>query len=194
MDPLLVTTTVTIILAFTGYLATYLNSVRLAQRNQRLERIHKQLGEFYGPMYGLIGAESAVFGIFRSIYRTDKHFFSEHDPPTKEDLEAWRLWMTTVFAPINNRMYELVLSKSDLLIETEMPPCLQELCAHVVGYQMVMKKWEQGDYSEHMSLLPFPQEKLEKYVEDSYNALKSEQATLLGKNPKSENSQSPAPQ
>jgi hypothetical protein len=91
-------------------------------------------------------------------------------------------------------MYELVLSKSDLLIETEMPPCLQELCAHVVGYQMVMKKWEQGDYSEHMSLLPFPQEKLEKYVEDSYNALKSEQATLLGKNPKSENSQSPAPQ
>jgi hypothetical protein len=180
MDPFLITTAVTIVLAFSGYIATYYYSLRLAQRNQRLERVSKQLGEFYGPLYGMIGAETTVFKEFRARFRTGKHFFSEEDPPTEEDLAAWRLWMTTVFAPINNRMYELVLSKSDLLIETEMPQCLRDLSAHVVGYHLIMKKWESGDYSENMSLLLFPQAELLQYVTDSYNALKREQAVLLG--------------
>jgi hypothetical protein len=180
-DSFVVTTFVTIVLAFTGYLATYLNSVRLAQRNQRLERINKQLGELYGPLYGLIDSESAVFKVFRSKVRPGQHFFDDSDPPSAEDLEAWREWMTNVFAPINNRMYELVLTKSDLLIETDMPQCLRDLCAHVVGYQLIMKQWERGDYSENMSVLPFPQETLEKYISDSYDTLKHEQARLLGK-------------
>jgi hypothetical protein len=180
-DAFLLTTAVTIALAFTGYLATYFNGLRLAQRNQRLERVSKQLGDLYGPLYGLTGAETAVWQIFRARYRTEQHFFDPEDPPDEQELEAWRLWMTTVFAPINDRMYELVLSKSDLLIETEMPQCLRDLCAHVVGYQLVMQKWERGDYSENLSLIPFPQSELLDYVADSYNALKSEQARLLGK-------------
>jgi hypothetical protein len=184
-DAFLITTIVTILLAFSGYLVTYLNSLRLSQRSERLERISRQLGELYGPLYGLIDAETAVFKVFRSIVRPNKHFFSEDDPPTEEDLAAWRLWMTTVFAPINNRMYELVLSKSDLLIEPEMPQCFRDLAAHVVGYQLVMKKWESGDYSEHLSLILFPREEILAYVTDSFNALKREQARLLGKRARS---------
>jgi hypothetical protein len=180
-DAFLITTVVTIGLAFTGYLVTYLNGLRLAQRAQRLDRISKQLGELYGPLYGLTDAETAVWRVFRSNVRPGTHFFDADDPPTEADLEAWRLWMTTVFAPINNRMYELVLTKSDLLIETEMPQCLRDLCAHVVGYQLVMRKWEGGDYSAQMSFLPFPQADLLTYVATSYNALKTEQAHLLGK-------------
>ena len=170
-DAFLVTTAVTVVLAFSGYLITYFNGLRLSQRERRLERLNKQLGELYGPLYGLTGSETAVFAVFRSRYRPGQHFFSEEDPPTEEDLEAWRLWMTTVFAPINNRMYELILSKSDLLIETEMPQCLRDLCAHVVGYHLVMKKWEKGDYSENLSLVAFPQADLLKYVAELYEAL-----------------------
>jgi len=180
-DAFLVTTAVTVLLAFTGYLATYLNTLRISQRNQRLERVSRQLGELYGPLYGLTDSETAIWQIFRVRYRPGGHFFDEADPPTEADLEAWRLWMTTVFAPINNQMYELVLSKSDLLIETETPPCLRDLCAHVVGYQLVMQKWERGDYSENLSLIPFPSDALLKYVVDSYHMLKAEQARLLGK-------------
>lgn len=179
-DALMVTTAVTVLLAFTGYIAAYLNNLRLTQRNQRLERLSKQLGELYGPLYGLTNSETAVFKVFRSKVRPDQHFFDENDPPTEEDLREWRQWMTTVFAPINNRMYELVLTKSDLLIETEMPRCLLDLCAHVVGYHLIMNQWEQGDYSENVSLLPFPRAELLKYVDESYDALKREQAKLLG--------------
>lgn len=180
-DAFLITTVVTILLAFTGYLATYFNTLRITQRNQRLERVSRQLGELYGPLYGLTDSEGEIWQIFRARYRPGQHFFDVKDPPTEADLEAWRLWITTVFAPINNQMYELVLSKSDLLIETEMPTCLRELCAHVVGYQLVMCKWERGDYSENTSLLPFPGDDLRKYVVDSYHMLKGEQARLLGK-------------
>jgi hypothetical protein len=183
-DPFLITTTVTILLALSGYLVTYLNNLRLSQRSERLERISRQLSELYGPLYGLIHAETTIFKVFRSIVRPNTHFFSEDDPPTEADLEAWRLWMSTVFAPINNRMYELVLSKSDLLLETEVPQCFRDLSAHVVGYQLVMKKWENGDYSQHLSFILFPQEDLLTYVTDSFNALKQEQARLLGKPPK----------
>ena len=180
-DAFLVTTAVTIVLAFSGYLLTYFNSLRLTQRNQRLERVSRQLGELYGPLYGLTDAETAVWKVFRGNIRPGQHFFSEDEPPSEAELEAWRLWMTTVFMPINNRMYELVLSKSDLLIETEMPQCLRDLCAHVAGYHLVVTKWEKGDYSENLSLLAFPGMELLKYVAESYNALKREQAKLLGK-------------
>jgi hypothetical protein len=44
-----------------------------------------------------------------------------------------------------------------------------------------MKKWERGDFSENLSLLTFPQTEFLKYVAESFNALKSEQAKLLGK-------------
>src|SRR5438045_4547675 len=99
-------------------MVTYFNNLRLAQRSHRLERVSRQLGELYGPLYGLTGAETAVWEVFRERYRPGRHFFSQEDPPSEADVEAWRLWMTTVFMPINNRMYRLVLSKSDLLIET----------------------------------------------------------------------------
>ena len=59
-DAFFVTTAVTILLAFTGYLATYFNNLRLAQRNQRLERVSRQLGELYGPLYGLTDAETFI--------------------------------------------------------------------------------------------------------------------------------------
>jgi hypothetical protein len=68
-----------------------------------------------------------------------KNYFSNDPPPTEEDIQTWRLWMTTVFMPINLRIYELIVSKADLLIERDMPECLRELGAHVAAYQTVLK-------------------------------------------------------
>jgi hypothetical protein len=44
------TLTATVFVALMGYAATYLNSIRLSQRKDRLERIDRQLREFYGPL------------------------------------------------------------------------------------------------------------------------------------------------
>jgi hypothetical protein len=172
---------ITVILAFSGYLITYLNNVRLSQRAGRLERVNRQLAELYGQLFALSQASDRAWQAFRRKYRYGKMYFDEGAPPTVEELEAWRLWMSTVFMPNNLRMYELVLSKSDLLIESEMPQCLLDFCAHVTAYQTVMKKWEINDFSEHTSLIPYPAKSLNEYIRKSYVGLKAEQQRLLGK-------------
>ena len=176
---LIVTTIITILLALIGYFATYLNNLRLSQRSERLTRINRQLGELYGPLFSLTHASNIAWKGFRSVYRPGQSFFVNGKGPTEEELKAWRLWMTTVFMPINLRIYEIILSKSELLIETEMPECLLLFCAHTTAYQAVIKKWEANDYSEHLSVINYPSD-IDKYAETSYQVLKTEQAKLIG--------------
>ncbi len=182
---LLFTTVATIVLAFAGYLITYFNNLRLAQRAERLERVSRQLSELYGPMFALVHATDITWSAFRLKYRVNNDYYFDDDyPPNNEECEAWRLWVVNVFMPINMRLYETVLSKSDLLIESEMPESLLLLCAHVAAYQAVVKKWEQKDFSEHASLVNFPSKSLLDYADNSYYQLKMEQTKLLGKKPK----------
>ena len=41
----------TIILAFAGYVMTFLSARMLARRRDRLRLVNKRLNEFYGPLY-----------------------------------------------------------------------------------------------------------------------------------------------
>jgi len=106
-------------------------------------------------------------------------FFAQDVKHTENELQAWRHWMKTVFMPVNTSIYELILSKSDLLMEPYMPPCLIQLCAHVASYKVVLEKWEQDDFTAHTALVPFPKE-FHEYASNSFEVLKSEQAKLLG--------------
>ena len=179
---LLLTTLVTILLAFVGYWVTYFNNLRLSQRTEKLERINRQLAELYGPMFAHASASDIAWRAFRSVYRANQvNFFREGPPPTEAELIAWRLWISTVFMPINLRIYELILAKSDLLIESKMPEGLLLFCAHVAAYQAVMKKWENGDFSENTSLVSYPSKMILDYSRSSFQNLKAEQEKILGK-------------
>jgi hypothetical protein len=176
-----ITACVTIFVALAGYLITYWNNILLSRRTEQLNRINKQLNEFYGPLYSLVYSSSKSWVTFRKRYRSQiRSYFSNNPPPTEEELQAWRLWMTTVFMPINLRIYELIVSKADLLIERDMPGCLRELCAHVASYQVVLKKWGNNDFSEHTSLIDYPGRELLDYSHRSFKELKDKQSNLLG--------------
>ena len=41
----------TVVLAFAGYLVTFLSARMLAQRRDKLKLVNKRLNEFYGPLY-----------------------------------------------------------------------------------------------------------------------------------------------
>lgn len=177
----IITTTITIVLAFLGYLITYLYNLRLSQRKDCLDRVNRQLGEFYGPLFALNHAGYIARQKFMEEYAAGrKSFFAKGVKHSETDLRAWRNWMQTVFMPINVRIYELILSKADLLIEPSMPFCLITLCAHVASYKIVLEKWEQGDFSENTALVPYPSD-LHEYTRSSFEMLKSEQARLLGR-------------
>jgi hypothetical protein len=171
--------------AVIGYFVTYRTNLRLAQRNDRLERINSQLSEFYGPLLALTRSSDQSWQAFRKRYRPGGGSFWKSDPPlTVEDAAAWRLWMITVFVPVHQQMMELVLNRAHLIEEPDMPSCLLTLCAHVNGYQAILKEWETGEISiereDNISIVNFPGEELAAYAATAFSRLKAEQAELLG--------------
>src|SRR5215212_9630765 len=139
MDATEVVTLVGVGVAAIGYFIKYRTDLNLEQRNDRLERVNRQLSEFYGPLLALTRASDQSWQAFRKRYRPGEGSFWKNDPPpTLEDAAAWRLWMTTVFVPVHERMMELVLERADLIEEPDMPACLLALCAHVGGYQAIL--------------------------------------------------------
>lgn len=180
--------------AVIGYFFTYVTNLRLAQRNDRLERINSQLSEFYGPLLALTRSSDQSWQAFRKRYRPpgSESFWKNDPPPTMDDAAAWRLWMTTVFVPVHQQMMELVLNRAHLIEEPEMPSCLLTLCAHVNGYQAILKEWETGEISvereDNISVVNFPGQELAAYAAAAFSRLKAEQAELLGSTAKPDGS------
>jgi hypothetical protein len=175
-----VTVSASVLIALTGYVATYVYGLRLARRKDRLERVNRQLSECYGPLLALVSSGSAAWNEFREVYRPSRAgFWDGSPPPTRQEGDAWRLWMTEVFMPLNERTVDVITNHADLLIESEMPQCLLDACAHVAAYRPVLKRWEQGDFSENTSLINFPSKELLEYVSAAFVGLKAEQTELL---------------
>jgi hypothetical protein len=175
------TLSVTVLLALLGYLLTYGNNLRLAQRKDRLERVERQLREFYGPLLSLAEASTRVWEAFRGKYRPGGPFWGAQDNPSSEEAAAWRTWMSIVFQPMNEEMARLITQHADLVEEVNTPQCLLELFAHVAAYRPVVEAWKAGNFSEHTSLLEFPTRSILEYAREHCHRLKQEQALLLGK-------------
>jgi hypothetical protein len=167
------------LVAVVGYLLTYRNNLRLAERKDRLDRITQQLSDFYGPLFALSHANQSAWQIFRMLYRSDVAGFWDDPQPTDDEAAAWRLWMTTVFMPLNREMRDLVVRRADLLEEPEIPGGLLDLCAHVAAYEAVLTRWQTGDFAEHRTPLNFPAESVAGYASSRFNRLKAEQNRLL---------------
>src|SRR5215217_6662099 len=194
MDATAAVALVGVFVAAIGYVIKYWTDLKIEQRNDRLERINRQLSEFYGPLLALTRSSGESWQAFRKRYRPGAGSFWKRDPPlTVEDAAAWRLWMTTVFVPVHQQMMELVLNRAHLIEEPDMPPCLLTLCAHVNGYQAILKEWETGEISiereDNLSIVNFPGEELAAYAAIAFSRLKAEQAELLGSTAKSGGSQ-----
>jgi hypothetical protein len=172
---------VTVLLALGGYWFTRWNSLRLAQRTARLERVERQLREFYGPLFANVAAARMGWQSYQHRVNPEAYGTSwPNEEPPPEEQAAWRLWMTEVFMPLNLEMERVVVEKSDLLEESEMPPSLLQLCAHVEAYKTVIKRWENHDFSEHTSVIDFPAREVAEYVGTRFSVLKDEQMRLLG--------------
>jgi hypothetical protein len=94
--------------------------------------------------------------------------------------------------PGNRRLREVIVSKADLLIDNDLPACLTAFCAHVSGWEVALRRWEDGDHSITGSAIPFPAE-LDEYARTSFLTLKQEQMRLLGgEAPPSQSGSSPS--
>jgi len=163
----------TVVLAFAGYLVTFMSTRMMARRADMLNLVNRRLNEFYGPLYVASQAgNSAYVSLLAKQGKTQCH------PISDRELKEWMLWMTTIFMPLNDVREKIIIEKAHLIVEEEMPPCLLEFVTHVVGYKAVLAKWADGDYSERRSTIGWPPA-FDSYVERSYRALKAEQTRLL---------------
>jgi len=163
----------TIVLAFVGYLVTFLSTRMLARRQDKLRLVNMRLNEFYGPLY--VASEAGNIA-YRSLLK--KQGKEQSEPIRDEDMKEWMLWMTTIFMPLNDVREKIIIEKAYLIVEEQMPQCLLDFVTHVVGYKAVLCKWAEGDYSERRSTIGWPPE-FDVYVRRSYQALKTEQTRLL---------------
>jgi hypothetical protein len=163
----------TVILAFVGYLATFISARMLARRKDKLELVNRRLNEFYGPLYVASQAGNIAY---RSLLK--KQGKTQSFPILDSEMKEWMLWMTTIFMPLNDVREKIIIEKAYLIVEEQMPHCLLDFVTHVVGYKAVLAKWAEGDYSERRSTIGWPPE-FDIYVERSYAALKAEQTRLL---------------
>lgn len=163
----------TIILAFVGYLMTFLSARMLARRRDKLRLVNKRLSEFYGPLY--VASEAGNIAYRALLNRQGKE---KSDPIRDEEMKDWVLWMTTIFMPLNDIREKIIIEKAYLILEEGMPQCLLDFVTHVVGYKAVLAKWAEGEYAERRSTIGWPPE-FDVYVRRSYAALKAEQTALL---------------
>lgn len=166
----------TVGVAALGYAATYLNNLRLAVRKDTLDRINSQLKDFYGPLLALLSASHLVYNRWRE---TESTSHGGWEKATDQRKDQWRLWISTVFMPLNRHMVDIVITHAHLIDEDYMPPELLVLCAHVSGYEALMKQWDEGDYSRMLPYVLFPGTVLT-YAQKSFQRLKSRQARLIG--------------
>ena len=163
----------TIILAFAGYLVTFLSTRMMARRADMLKLVDQRLNEFYGPLYVASQAGNIAY---RSLLQ--KQGKTQCHPIADSEMKEWVLWMTTIFMPLNDIRERIIIEKAHLVVEEQMPHCLLEFVTHVVGYKAVLAKWADGDYSESRSIIGWPPE-FDRYVERSYASLKAEQMRLI---------------
>jgi hypothetical protein len=168
------------LVAVVGYFIAYRNNLRLSQRKDRLDRVTHQLSDLYGPLLAVASAGNATWLAFRRQYRPGGAFWGKSRPaPTPEEAAAWRLWMTTVFMPLNRRIRDVIVDHADLLDEERIPELLLEVCAHVAAYEPVVKEWETGNYDQHTTPMNFPSVQLLAYSRERFQDLKAEQNRLL---------------
>jgi len=163
----------TVVLAFAGYLVTFMFTRMMARRADRLRMVNERLNEFYGPLYVASQAGNIAY---RSLLQ--KQGKTQSYPILDSELAEWVLWMKTIFIPLNDIRERIIIEKAHLIVEEQMPRCLLDFVTHVVGYKAVVAKWAEGDYTERRSTIGWPPE-FDIYVERSYQALKAEQTRLL---------------
>jgi hypothetical protein len=169
-----------LVAALTAAAGKYFYDLRIARRKDRLERVNAQLRRLYGPLLALDLAALEAWTSFRRTWRPDRPYWDGTPLPSEAEAEAWRIWMTSVFMPLNERMEHTIVENADLLVEPEIPRPLLTFCAHVAAYKAIRTRWEKGDFTEHAAPVEYPEAALREYVQRHFAALKNEQTLLLG--------------
>lgn len=155
MSDALIASIAAILVALLGAGLSFVQTRRLQRRQARLARLNAQLEELYGPIYATLEASRIAYRRLLDKLRPGSVslFDPSSAPPSKEELRIFRQWIETVSHPRATEAYERIISKAHLLIEDEIPECLLTFCAHKAGYDVLIQRWNNQDFTEHLSVV-----------------------------------------
>jgi hypothetical protein len=116
-------------------------------RTTRLAFVNKQIEKLYGPLYILTQSNNEAWTYFTGRYfKRRKTIFSEA-PLKIPDVDIWRLWITTVFQPLNIKIESAIVNNPQLLMGPGIPPVFQQFITHTESYRPLIETWKPSDKS-----------------------------------------------
>ncbi len=167
-----------VIVALLGYWFTKRNQLELTRWRERLDLINRRLNDFYGPLY--VQSEVGYMAYKTLIDKMGGEQVFRQVPIEAGVLEEWRVWVETIFLPLNQASEDLIMRNAHLIREEEFQGSLLLFIMHATSYRAMVAKWQQGDYREYLPNADYPVE-LSTYAAQSYRELKHEQLQLIGK-------------
>lgn len=175
-----VATTVTVLLAFVGFLVNHVSSIRRQQLEARLAFTSAQLERLYGPLYALTQSNTASYNVFRKTFRPDLPIFDRANPFSDEERKIWKTWAENVFIPSNLKIRDVIEQNAHLVAHGEMPPEFESMLAHVEASKLVLPALAEGDTSVLDNFPPWPSN-FNAFVFESYERVVRDHARLLGR-------------
>ena len=155
-------------------------------RQSEVAAINTKIEKLYGPLYAITRANDKAWTSFSQQYwsrelQGRRGYFDDGAPPSPEQVKAWRLWIRTVFQPLNVRAEDLIVSNAQLIVGLKYPRAFDALVAHTESYKPLIAAWDvpekdgeerSATSAQNIPLLPYPQT-LSACVRDEYDALVS---------------------
>lgn len=166
-----ITASASVLVAVVLFVLNQRNQGRQEIRQIRLARVNSQLRDLYGPLNFLVSVNEQLW----SSLRENQMPAQQHRSPQAGD-QDWRRWRDSALMPVNRRMRDLIVEHADLLNEDEVPPPLQDFCAHVASLEVVLIR--EADGLVGPPLVRHPGRAYVEYVEKAFAELKRDQLRL----------------
>jgi hypothetical protein len=167
-----------------GWLVSHILTDRSERKKRQTEAllkyVEKQLEELYGPLAFLLYEGRRTFQDLLETFGRD-HVFMRDNYISEEDLKIWLFWAEHSFLPKNEKIKELLVSKTHLIEGSRFPGSYVTFLDHHYSWSIQHQRWKEEGvaYSWH-SKINWPVE-FEQEVIQTFEMLKAKHSVLLGR-------------
>lgn len=165
-----------------GWLVNHILTGHRERLNQHLAAslkfVERQLEELYGPLAFLIMEGRRTFKDLLETLGRD-YVFDEKDSLAEDELKLWLFWVENDFLPRNEKIQQLLMTKTHLIDGDKVPPSFLKFLEHHNSWKILHLRWQKEGvpYSWH-SKINWPTS-FEKDILNTFNSLKTQHDKFL---------------
>jgi hypothetical protein len=154
MDIPLLIAIITSSVTLAGWLTNHVLTGRRDRANQRLavslKFVERQLEELYGPLAFLVIESRRASIDFVDALGREPFFEGEH-ALDKEEVKLWLLWTEHNFLPHNEKIQQLLMTKTHLIEGDKVPISFVEFIEYYNSWKMAHLRWKEhgAEYNWH---------------------------------------------